>query len=103
MEVAGEWKSARELIEDGLRLNPDSAELHNALGYISYNTGLFDEAGDEFKRSLKLNRNYPPALFNRAVWYLSFGDRIGAEKIYERLRKLDREYSDRLFHLLEEK
>ncbi|MBI1987685.1 MAG: tetratricopeptide repeat protein, partial [Nitrospinae bacterium] len=66
-----------------LELDPDHVQSHNNLGVIYQATGLFDLAQEEFRKAIKIDPTYEPALINLARLYLDL-----AARQYEDLVKL---------------
>src|SRR5262249_17821555 len=53
------FAKARPFVETALRINPNSAEAHNALAFINWKYDWDWEAADrEFKEAIRLNPNY---------------------------------------------
>ncbi len=58
------WKDPQTLWEDVLAKFPNNIKAHNGLGVIFKNEGEYDKAVEQFKKALKINRNYAPIYYN---------------------------------------
>jgi tetratricopeptide (TPR) repeat protein len=58
------------------------ADVHNMMGVIHHDKGRLEEAREEFKRALELNRNYTEAALNLAVTYNDLGEYEKAQQVY---------------------
>lgn len=59
-------EAARQVLEQGTRLNPDDPAVHHNLGLVFLNQGKADEAIAELTRSLELDPDDATAAFNLA-------------------------------------
>lgn len=68
--LTGNVPAAIELLERGLKFNPNVAEPYNNLGMFYLNSKKFDQAAANFKQALKLKPYHGKAHFNLAKVYL---------------------------------
>ncbi len=62
--ISGDFNSARTIIEDGLKIHPDSPYLYNSLGVIHRSLGNRREAREMFKKALDLKPDFKEAQHN---------------------------------------
>jgi tetratricopeptide (TPR) repeat protein len=84
---------------DALRANPDSAELHNALGTMLIEKGFPKDAELEFERAVNSSRRYYPAWYNLGLVRASRGDELGATRALRRTVQLKPGHAQALFQL----
>jgi tetratricopeptide (TPR) repeat protein len=63
---------------DGLRVLPNSAELHNQLGQLLVQKGFPKDAETEFERAVDSDRHFYPAWYNLGLMRMSRGNWTGA-------------------------
>lgn len=64
----GDWQSARVKLEKSVKLDPDSAVAHRALGFVYQELGDMLGAEQHYRRSVALAPKDPDALNNLAVF-----------------------------------
>jgi tetratricopeptide (TPR) repeat protein len=84
---------------EGVRQNPDSAELHNNLGMLLVEKGFPKDAEREFERSINTDRKYFAAWYNLGLVRASRGDKIGAHRAFARTVDLKPGHAPALFQL----
>ena len=77
---AKNWSEAVTKLKVAERRNPDSADLHNFLGFSYRNLKQFDLAFKHYKRSIELEPRHRGAHEYIGEAYLMVGDLPGAEK-----------------------
>ena len=77
---AKNWSEAVAKLKIAERRNPDSADLHNYLGYSYRNLKQFDLAFTHYKRSIALEPRHKGAHEYIGEAYLMTGDLASAEK-----------------------
>jgi CHAT domain-containing protein len=68
---------------------PESAEAHNDLGVCLLERGYVEDASEQFDRALRLERDMPEAIFNRALSYQKLQLWDAARRDLEHLRDLE--------------
>lgn len=71
----GNLLKAIEVMQNSIRLKPDSAGLYNSLGVLYAETRQYDLAVKTFEKSMSLDVDYGFAPLNLAKTYLAIGDR----------------------------
>lgn len=66
-EHTGDYKGAERSFRRGLELNPDNAELHNALGWTLFQDGRTAEAVDEYEKALAADPKHVKSHNNLAL------------------------------------
>jgi tetratricopeptide (TPR) repeat protein len=84
---------------EGLRQNPDSAELHNTLGALLLEKGFPKDAEREFERSVDANRKYYQAWYNLGLVRAAHGDEIGARRAFQQTVEVKPGHAQALFNL----
>ena len=82
-----------------LRQNPNSPELHNALGALLIDKGFPKDAEREFERSVNANRKFYPAWYNLGLVRAASGDGLGARRAFSRTVDLKPGHAPALFQL----
>jgi tetratricopeptide (TPR) repeat protein len=82
-----------------LRQNPDSPDLHNALGALLLDKGFPKDAEREFERAVNTNRKYYPAWYNLGLVRAAGGDELGARRAFTRTVSLKPGHAPALFQL----
>ncbi len=70
----GQVEEALRSLQEGVRLQPDSAESHSSLGTALCAQGRLDAAVAEYEQAIQLKPDYPDAHWNRALVRLLCGD-----------------------------
>jgi Flp pilus assembly protein TadD len=81
-----DWAEAVKRFLQAERRDPDSADLHNYLGFSYRNLGQMDFAFKHYKRSIELNPRHRGAHEYIGEAYLLTGDLASAEKHLAALR-----------------
>lgn len=88
-----QWSRSIEWYRKALELDPGNVNARTDLGTALFYSGRPEEALREYQRSLEINPNHEPTLFNSIVVHLEgTRDLDAAEKAWERLRKLNPGY-----------
>lgn len=88
-----QWSRAAEWYRKALELDPKNVNARTDLGTALFYSGRPQEALREYQRSLEINPNHEPTLFNSIVVHLEgTRDLEAAERAWERLRKLNPGY-----------
>ncbi len=77
-----EYSRAESYLVEVLEHHENFADLHNMLGVIYHDRGLFSKAQKHFERALGINPNYTEASLNLAVTYNDLGRYEDAKRIY---------------------
>jgi len=90
---------------DGLRANPDSAQLHNELGMLLSQKGFPKDAELEFERSVDADGHYYPGWYNLGLIRAGRGNYAGARHAFARTVHYKPGHAAALFQLglMEEK
>ncbi len=56
-------------VESGLKVNPDYFEIHNARGFVNYDSGHYEKAIKDFNSSLNLNSMFYGTYYQRGLVY----------------------------------
>lgn len=83
---AKDWNNAIARLEIAERRNPDSADLHNYLGYAYRHRKEFDAAFTHYKRALQIDARHRGAHEYIGEAYLLVNDVASAQKHLEILR-----------------
>ncbi|MBP5449001.1 MAG: tetratricopeptide repeat protein, partial [Spirochaetales bacterium] len=89
-EKNGNYDAAKKCYHDLLSFNPDYNKGHNNLGRTYECLGMPDEALAEYNKALEGNPNYKIALNNGAKLCFSRHDYKNAERMYERLLRMEK-------------
>jgi len=80
-----DWiENARARCERAIAITPQLAEGHTCLGHVYYSTGHYDEAVQEFQRSLDLDHHSDETLRLLADSYEKQGKVSEAEQVYQK-------------------
>ena len=83
------WNLAIQAYLEAVRLEPKFAEAWNNLGFCYRKVKQYDKAFDAYKQALDLKPDYPNAHEYMARTYLAMGNKDGAMREYEILKRLD--------------
>lgn len=89
-----QFDKARDDLQQALRLNPNSALIHNNLGSIAERKGEIDRAIDSYGEAIRLAPKYAQAFYNRAHAYMAKRDYRSAITDYGRAIDLQRDFAD---------
>ena len=88
-----DWiEKARTQCERALAITPQLAEGHTCLGNVEYSTGRYEEAVEQFQRSLDLDHNSDETLGSLADAYQKLGKASAAESAYRKAVSLRPNY-----------
>lgn len=82
------WAEAVKRFQQAVKRNPDSADLHNYLGFSYRNLRQMDLAFKHYKRSIELNPRHRGAHEYIGEAYLMVGDLPSAERHLAALRSI---------------
>lgn len=85
----GDWARARHQYDEGLRAEPDSGQLHNALGEALHAEGEVQEALAEYRLAAELDPKLARAYANIGLVYVQNGRPVEAAAALERAVSLD--------------
>jgi len=91
-----EYARAEELLGRVVEKYDNYADVHNMLGVIFHDRGLFSKAQAHFERALAINPNYTEAAMNLAVTYNDLGCYQQAREIFGRVLNISREAGGQL-------
>jgi tetratricopeptide (TPR) repeat protein len=77
-----EYSRAESYLTEVLEKHDGFADVHNMLGVICHDRGLFSKAQDHFERALAINPGYTEAALNLAVTYNDLGRYEDAKRVY---------------------
>jgi serine/threonine-protein kinase len=84
------FPEAKRAAKQALKIDPDLAEAHGALGYVEFQyEWKFKEAEMEFKEAIRLNPNSVSALLRFSEYLFDFQRTQEAQEQLERARELD--------------
>src|SRR5829696_7263107 len=83
-----DWATAVAKLRIAERRNPDSADLHNFLGYSHRNLKQFDLAFKHYKRAIEIDPRHRGAHEYIGEAYLMAGDPAGAQKHLAALKEI---------------
>ncbi|BAY42093.1 TPR repeat-containing protein (plasmid) [Nostoc sp. NIES-2111] len=76
-------KSVAECFEKALTLNPNFAEVHNAIGLVQFGIGKYEGAIEMFENAIALNPNFAEAYNNRGLSRLKICHKSEFPKVVE--------------------
>jgi Flp pilus assembly protein TadD len=82
---AGEYDQALEVLRDGLRCHPDSAELHVGVGYVRIAREEYAWARQAFQAGIEADEDYEEAWVGMGETLLKFGERDAALGCFARV------------------
>jgi len=88
-ENTGNHEGAERAFRRGLELNPDSPELHNALGWTLFQAGRTPEAVEEYRKALEANPDHVKSHNNLALALVELGRLPQAADHYRRSVELE--------------
>ena len=86
---AGIWHDSEKLWRHALSIDPQSYFAHNNLGNALATQGRFDEAIDEFHKTLRINPNDADAAYNLGNAFAQKGDLNQADQQLQQALQLD--------------
>ncbi|HET6346222.1 MAG TPA: tetratricopeptide repeat protein [Myxococcota bacterium] len=81
---ARDFEQARGILEDIVARHPGFADVHNMLGIVYHDAGLFSKAQEALEEALRINPRYTEAALNLAVLYNDLGKYAEARETYAR-------------------
>ncbi len=85
----GRWKLARQYLEKGLALAPESADGWNSLGAVDVGEGDIAKALTHFQKALTFRPDMSSALINAGQAHMALGDFADAEKMFQHALEID--------------
>ena len=82
------WSAAINLFEKALTAQPDSADIHNFLGYAHRKSGDIDKALEHYEMALEINPDHKSTLEYLGEAYISLGDLERANAQLSHLKSL---------------
>jgi len=92
---------AQKYLRKAVELSPNVSDYHNGLGYSLFFLKKYDEAIDEFNKSINLDSGHLDALAGLCIVYAETGNKEKSLEIYDRLKDLDKETSDKILKIIE--
>ena len=74
LNTPGRVSEAIPHFQAALRIQPDSAGIHNNLGALSLEPGRLQDAIEEYRTALRLQPDYPDARYNLEVALSKLGE-----------------------------
>ncbi|MBL7032012.1 MAG: tetratricopeptide repeat protein [Nitrospira sp.] len=90
---------AQKYLRKATELSPNVSDYHNGLGYSLYFLKKYDEAIYEFNKSISIDPEHLDALVGLYMVYAETGNKEKNLEIYDRLKDLDKETSDKLLKI----
>ena len=88
------WGDPIKFFENILKYEPDSARINNNLGYLYYDKGDKDKAGEYYQKAIETTGNsFPQPYFNLGAILQEKGDIRGAIVLFEKAIELDPNFS----------
>ncbi len=84
-----DWRDDRALFASAVRVEPDNADAHFALGDAHARAGEPERARDEWDHALRLDPRNVLALTNVGTYYAQRGDSVRAEQYFRRVLEVD--------------
>ncbi|MEJ5166361.1 MAG: sulfatase-like hydrolase/transferase [Thermoanaerobaculia bacterium] len=84
-----DYKRAKEIFEQAIKVSDKSYDLHAKLGYTLFKMDDLEEAKEEFERTLKLNEYFADVYVYYSEMYLSKKDTKNAEILLDKALKKD--------------
>ena len=88
-------KEAVPLMREALGKNPDNKILQNNLGLLLLQTDEFEEAIQHFDRAVAVDSLYEDALWNGAIAYMRYGEKLKKDLDSQGQEKTDKSYVNR--------
>lgn len=105
LEIAGHYESvsmperAMPHLRAALKLAPDNARVHDALGLALRDAGSLEESGTHLARAVELAPNDVYIRFNHAMHFVAIGDPAGAARELRRAVASDGSFTPARSHL----
>ncbi|UCH81339.1 MAG: tetratricopeptide repeat protein [Nitrospiraceae bacterium] len=88
-------------MEKAVKLTPDRADYHNAIGYSLLLSNRFGEAVSSFQQAIDLDPQFVDAIAGLCIAHVKGGNKIKAMSVYNNLKDRDKRISDQLLTLIE--
>jgi Flp pilus assembly protein TadD len=88
-------------MEKAVKLSPDRADYHNAIGYSLLLSNRFGEAVSSFQQAIDLDPQFVDAIAGLCIAHVMGGNKIKAMSAYNSLKDRDKRISDQLLTLIE--
>ena len=92
---------AVKYLKKATELSPKVADYHNALAYSLFFIKKYDGAINEFNKAIAIEPIHIDALTGLCIVYTSKGEKDKATEIYDRIKDVDSEISNKLTKLIE--
>ena len=92
---------AQKYLRKATELSPNVSDYHNGLGYSLFFLEKYDEAINEFNKSISLDPGHLDSLTGLCLIYAETGNKEKTLEIHDRLKDLDKETSDGLLKIIE--
>lgn len=87
-------RESRDLLERSLKLRPDFADAHIAMGKLLLETGQVDQSIREFERVIKLRPDEATGYYHLAMAYRRAGDKERAAQLIDKFKALRNGHSE---------
>jgi tetratricopeptide (TPR) repeat protein len=91
---------AQKYLRKATELSPNVSDFHSSLGYSLFFIKKYDEAIEEFNKSISLDPWHLDALAGLCIAYAETGNKEKTFEIYDRLKDLDKETSDKILKII---
>ncbi len=95
----GNLDRSADLYRQAIQKNPNDALLHNSLGLVYQEKGLYSNASTEFQKALELDDMCAPCFNNFGLLKSSLGQALEAQKYFEQAININAAYPDPYFNL----
>lgn len=96
------YKEGIEAMKQAIRINPDNAEYHYALGLSYLNIRDYDKSAESFRQAIRLKPDYIDAHYALGLYYLALGDKGSTLEEYKILKTLNLQKANELFNAIYE-
>ncbi len=96
-----QWDLAIQAYRRAVQINPSFVEAWTNLGYAYRKVKDYGRSVEAYEQALRLRPDYAQAHDYLARTYLAMGNREGAMRHYEILRRLDRRLAERLWRAIQ--
>jgi hypothetical protein len=95
----GKLDSAKEIVESGLTMQSDDAEIHYQWGILCEILELYEQAKNEYSLALRLDSNHKDSAYSLGLSYFRDGDMEKAIKYLQRTLEIDSEFAEAYYLL----